>query len=102
MRAQFYCDSCDAQVPFNAERCPACGKHFTAVKCPQCAYEGKPKEFSRGCPVCGYLTDELVAAKRPRAETKRAASPLTGKLVRVLTVVLLVALAVLVDVLLRL
>ena len=102
MRAQFYCDSCDARVPFNAGKCPNCGKFFAAVKCPQCSYEGKPAEFSKGCPVCGYLSDELVGEKgQPRKATAKP-SILSGRFVRMATIALLLALAILVVVLLGL
>jgi ssDNA-binding Zn-finger/Zn-ribbon topoisomerase 1 len=99
MRAQFYCDSCDASVPFNAGKCPNCGKFFAAVKCPQCSYEGKPAEFSKGCPVCGYLSDELVGGKSKNGKPAGNVSKLSGRFVRIATIVLLVALAVLVVVL---
>ncbi len=102
MRAQFFCDSCNARVPFNAERCPTCGKHFTAVKCPECAYEGKPREFAQGCPVCGYLTDLGNAQREGPATREGKTSRLSRRFVTIATVVLLVALGVLVVVLVSL
>jgi len=58
---RFFCESCGNEVPFNAEVCPTCGKVFSAVKCPVCLYEGKPAEFTQGCPQCGYMSTEMQA-----------------------------------------
>lgn len=59
--ARFFCENCGRPVPFNAEMCSNCGKHFDAVKCPVCKYTGLPGEFLSGCPQCGYLAaDDAV------------------------------------------
>jgi hypothetical protein len=55
MKARFFCESCGAEVSHTEKVCPSCGKTFTAVKCPQCGFEGGAKQFARGCPQCGYL-----------------------------------------------
>jgi hypothetical protein len=55
MKARFFCESCGAEVSHSQKVCPSCGKTFTAVKCPQCGFEGGAKQFARGCPRCGYL-----------------------------------------------
>lgn len=54
MRARFFCENCGKEVRGGATICPSCGRLFTAVRCPQCGYEGNDSEFSSGCPVCGY------------------------------------------------
>lgn len=71
--ARFFCENCGRPVPFNAEMCSNCGKHFDAVKCPVCNYTGLPGEFLSGCPKCGYLAsddegrgpDAAASARRP-------------------------------------
>jgi len=55
MKARFFCESCGAEVSQTQKVCPSCGKTFTAVKCPQCGFEGGARQFARGCPQCGYL-----------------------------------------------
>jgi hypothetical protein len=55
MKARFFCESCGAEVSHSEKVCPSCGRTFTAVKCPQCGFEGGAKQFARGCPQCGYL-----------------------------------------------
>jgi RNA polymerase subunit RPABC4/transcription elongation factor Spt4 len=55
MKARFFCESCGAEVSHSQKVCPSCGRTFTAVKCPQCGFEGGAKQFARGCPQCGYL-----------------------------------------------
>ena len=95
MKARFFCDSCGAAVGARADRCPACGKVFAAVRCPQCGYEGRPSEFLRGCKVCGYLAEEEPkgsAARhgRPQATLSRGTARLLGAGLAVLLVVLLV------------
>jgi len=57
MTKSFHCDYCGEAVSPDEERCPNCGRFFKAVKCPVCSYTGKGKEFVKGCPSCGYLTD---------------------------------------------
>lgn len=95
MKAQFFCDSCGASVGARADRCPACGKVFAAVRCPQCGYEGKPSEFTRGCSVCGYMAagDNGSAKRRPsRARRELPLSPAVARLVGGALVLLLVVL----------
>jgi len=57
MAKSFHCDHCGEAVSPDEDRCPNCGRFFRAVKCPVCSYTGKGKEFMRGCPSCGYLTE---------------------------------------------
>jgi hypothetical protein len=67
MKTRFFCDHCGREVAAESVRCPGCGKFFSAVKCPRCAFQGEAKLFRSGCPVCGYLFREGAgpAAKRP-------------------------------------
>jgi predicted RNA-binding Zn-ribbon protein involved in translation (DUF1610 family) len=53
-KPRFFCDNCGAEVNMEAKSCPACGRFFASVRCPQCGFTGKDEDFSRGCPVCGY------------------------------------------------
>lgn len=53
-KARFFCEECGAEVRPGAPSCPSCGSVFTAVRCPECGYEGGGLEFKSGCPVCGY------------------------------------------------
>jgi hypothetical protein len=55
MKTRFFCESCGAEVSHREKRCPSCGKTFTAVRCPSCGFEGAARQFTGGCPVCGYL-----------------------------------------------
>jgi predicted RNA-binding Zn-ribbon protein involved in translation (DUF1610 family) len=55
MKARFFCESCGTEVAHSAKSCPACGKTFTAIRCPRCGFEGGARQFARGCPACGYL-----------------------------------------------
>jgi ssDNA-binding Zn-finger/Zn-ribbon topoisomerase 1 len=73
MRARFYCAHCSAEVNPKAERCPSCGKFFSAVTCPSCGFEGDVDTFLKGCPVCGYLV---------QTEKKRKPAAVEGPVVR--------------------
>jgi len=53
-KPRFFCESCGAEVPLNASRCPHCGRVFSDVHCPACGFSGPASLFSSGCPVCGY------------------------------------------------
>ena len=52
--AKYFCENCGTQVKADAKICPACGKFFSSVRCPQCGYMGTVKDFSNGCPRCHY------------------------------------------------
>jgi hypothetical protein len=73
VRARYFCEACGAEVHAGATTCPACGSLFTAVRCPECGYEGRAPEFRSGCPVCGYR-----AKTRDQYEPEPA-SPATRK-----------------------
>lgn len=62
-RSRFYCENCAAEVKPNARVCPACGRFFSAVRCPQCQYTGEANAFVYGCPNCGYAASAGPAGK---------------------------------------
>jgi hypothetical protein len=100
MKARFFCDSCGAAVAARADRCPACGKVFAAVRCPQCGYEGRPSEFLRGCKVCGYLAEEDRGNTAPARRRQTTISRGTARLlVAGLGLVLVVLVALLLAIL---
>lgn len=71
----FICDSCGAKVSSAANQCPNCKKFFLGVRCPRCKYSGKTEEFKNGCPVCGYLAEDITDKKympQPKEESKAA------------------------------
>ena len=53
-RSKFFCENCHQEVKPSAKICPHCGRFFTAVRCPSCAYVGESRDFIQGCPKCGY------------------------------------------------
>ena len=55
--AKFFCESCGSEVPRNSKVCPACGKFFASVRCPQCGRIGTNEDFKNGCPTCGYAVN---------------------------------------------
>ena len=61
MEKKFFCENCGHAVPGDADVCPHCGSSFRAVKCPKCGFTGKPDLFAAGCPICGYLSENLTA-----------------------------------------
>jgi primosomal protein N' len=65
MKARYFCENCGKEVSPGATTCPWCGRVFTAVRCPQCGYEGKPSDFRKGCPSCGF--NQPVPAAGPGA-----------------------------------
>jgi hypothetical protein len=98
-RARYFCESCGQEVSAGASICPSCGSLFTAVRCPECGYEGKGPEFRAGCPVCGYRvkagqptsTGPAGAANKPGlpAGFYRAAVVVLGVLIIGLVVLLI-------------
>lgn len=65
----FFCENCGTEVPRKAVRCPGCGRLFSSVRCPKCAFTGSEHLFSDGCPSCGYSS-----AGPDRATGERAGS----------------------------
>ena len=68
-KARFYCESCGAEVPLEAKRCPKCGAGFESVRCPACGFTGEEKEFKSGCPSCGH---KVQSAPEMKTGTKTA------------------------------
>lgn len=75
-QARFFCDNCGHEVPFNAEICPKCKKHFSGVRCPVCGFTGAPSQFQNGCPRCGYQArpTSLGGSKQTTVEKLRPTS----------------------------
>jgi|SRR5271157_5209982 len=65
--ARYFCESCGTEVVGGASICPTCGSVFTAVRCPECAFEGRASDFRSGCPVCGYRAKLRDPTLRPSA-----------------------------------
>jgi predicted amidophosphoribosyltransferase len=62
----FFCDSCGAEVAWNAKVCPKCGKFFTSVRCPRCGFSGDSQLFKNGCPHCGYAVADVHEHKHEK------------------------------------
>ncbi|RKX80040.1 MAG: hypothetical protein DRP87_00965 [Spirochaetes bacterium] len=70
MKPRFFCDNCGKEVPFKAEKCPACGKYFELTRCPECGFSGKQDLFFSGCPACGYLGVPSYHLQKRKEESK--------------------------------
>jgi predicted RNA-binding Zn-ribbon protein involved in translation (DUF1610 family) len=71
---RFFCDNCGAEVGAGIDRCPGCGRYFSAIRCPKCGFSGDESAFRGGCPSCGYSSKALSRIKkRPRGAAKGAA-----------------------------
>jgi hypothetical protein len=99
-KARYYCEQCGTEVRAGASVCPSCGSVFTAVRCPECGYEGRAPEFHAGCPVCGFQQRE----RRPVSPGGSRGAPqkkgLSAAFYRIAIVVLAATIVVLVVVLL--
>lgn len=60
-KAKYFCENCGSEVAAKAKFCPKCGKFFSSVRCPECAYTGDVKEFIHGCPQCGYAVPKNIS-----------------------------------------
>ncbi len=58
----FFCENCGAEVPRKSARCPVCGRLFSSVRCPKCAFTGPEHLFADGCPACGYSSGKPALA----------------------------------------
>jgi uncharacterized Zn finger protein (UPF0148 family) len=76
-KARYFCEACGAEVRAGASTCPSCGSLFTAVRCPECDYEGRAPEFRSGCPVCGYRAkwNEAPSAASAASHARKLAMP---------------------------
>jgi predicted RNA-binding Zn-ribbon protein involved in translation (DUF1610 family) len=90
--ARFFCEECGNEIDSMADHCEVCGKHFAGVRCPKCGNIGASKQFTKGCPFCGYgvLIDATPRPKRVSQGPKKR-SPLSG-LIFYGTIVLCIAL----------
>jgi len=79
-RPRFFCEHCGAEVKRNADRCSACGKFFSSVRCPKCGFVGAEDLFSDGCPVCGYSAGRRNGPDRGGAAPGGAARQSAGGL----------------------
>ncbi len=64
--ATFFCESCGSEVPRKSKFCPACGKFFASVRCPECGKTGMSEDFKNGCPRCGYAVNGSASLKKHR------------------------------------
>jgi uncharacterized membrane protein YvbJ len=99
MKARYFCENCGAEVRPGAATCPSCGRVFTAVRCPECGFEGRASEFVQGCPSCGFMEQKKAEAPSPRQARTRGRRPLSARFYRTAGIVLF-ALAVILVVLL--
>ncbi len=63
MKKSFFCEACGAEVKGRSDACPSCGRSFLGVRCSRCGKEGSPEDFIRGCPDCGYMTEQKTAGR---------------------------------------
>jgi DNA-directed RNA polymerase subunit RPC12/RpoP len=87
MKLRYFCDLCGTEVPKNTIRCPSCGRYFTAIQCPRCGFRGEEKDFTQGCPKCGYMkisrpsggtggsAVSKIRRRKDRGRRKHSASP---------------------------
>lgn len=95
----FYCETCGHQVGAYEEECPHCGMPFYGVRCPQCGFNGKTRQFVNGCPRCGFkaaasdsyemLNAEDLEVKAAEKSKSRGSSSDTSSMWLLLFVVLL-------------
>ncbi len=78
MKPRFFCLHCNAQVPYDMERCPSCGRTFTAARCPDCGFEDEPALFASGCPACGYLSPFARQVRKKAAGESADRDPAPG------------------------
>ena len=100
MKARFFCDNCGREVAAGASLCPACGRPFKGVRCPECGYVGSASEFGRGCPSCGFLEQEKREPEPARAGPQAHARVLPALFYRVAAGVLIALMVLLVALLL--
>ncbi len=71
-KTKFFCDNCGTEVNQKDKVCKKCGKFFASVKCPACNMVGDARDFTYGCPYCGYAApgtksnNEYVETAKPR------------------------------------
>jgi predicted RNA-binding Zn-ribbon protein involved in translation (DUF1610 family) len=75
-RPKFFCDNCGEEVVRNEKSCPNCGRFFSNIRCPKCAFSGEEHLFKNGCPECGYSNVSL----KKQAQNKNIKLYPAGKL----------------------
>jgi rubrerythrin len=63
-KPSFFCERCGTKVAQNEKACPHCGRYFASVKCPSCNFTGESKDFTQGCPRCGYALPKETYSKQ--------------------------------------
>jgi hypothetical protein len=100
MKARYFCENCGKEVSPGASTCPWCGRVFTAVRCPECGFEGKTSDFRTGCPSCGFNQPVPAAASAAAPPPRlRRRSLLSARFYRIAGVILLVLLVALLGLL---
>ncbi|MGD0725766.1 MAG: zinc-ribbon domain-containing protein [Spirochaetia bacterium] len=99
MKARYFCENCGKEVRPGASTCPWCGRVFTAVRCPECGFEGKASDFRTGCPSCGFNQQVPAAARAAPPRPRRRALP-SARFYRIAGAILLVLLIALIGLLL--
>jgi hypothetical protein len=100
MKARYFCENCGAEVRPGASCCPSCGRVFTAVRCPECGFEGRASEFVRGCPSCGFMEQKKIEPPPPRPVEKRIRRSFSARFYRIAGIVLLALVVILVALIL--
>jgi len=88
VKARYFCEQCGTEVRAGAAICPSCGSVFTAVRCPQCGYEGRAPEFHSGCPVCGYRSRSKEQVPSEPSSTDRKKPGLSARFYHIAIAVL--------------
>jgi hypothetical protein len=88
VKARYFCEQCGMEVRAGAAICPSCGSVFTAVRCPECSYEGRAPEFLAGCPVCGYRSRAGEKAPSEPSRMDRGKPGMSARFYRIAIVVL--------------
>jgi hypothetical protein len=88
VKARYFCEHCGTEVRAGAAVCPSCGSVFTAVRCPECGYEGRAPEFHAGCPVCGYRNRTAEDAPAPPSRAARGLPAMSARFYRITIMVL--------------
>jgi uncharacterized membrane protein YvbJ len=100
MKARYFCENCGVEVRPGASSCPSCGRVFTAVRCPECGFEGRASEFARGCPSCGFMEQKKLQPLPARPAEKRSRRTFSARFYRIAGVVLLALVVILVALIL--
>lgn len=79
----FYCEGCGTKVDKWAIECPSCNRIFDSIKCPRCNFTGTARQFTNGCPVCGFQSqeqkDRIAQQAKLHAKHKSASHPISSK-----------------------